>query len=220
MAFSSWRTFPGHSAETSCRDVLAGQLELRPAESLAVNASKLGSERRNVLAPIPEWRDHEVHHRQPEVEILAKSALLGVRFQVAIGTGDDPDVDPFHPSRSHRLDLALLQRAEQHGLEIDRKLSDLVEDQGSPVRLGEEAGPGLMGAGERTAGVPEELCLRELARNRRAVEADQRTGGPPAVRMEEGGDHLLARPGFTTHQNGDVPGSDPLDLLEQPLHRL
>jgi hypothetical protein len=76
-----------------------------------------------------EGRNLEVHHRDAEERVPAKPALPRGGFQVSIGTGDDPHIHLLHPTPADRLDLALLECAEEHGLEIEGKLPDLVEHQ-------------------------------------------------------------------------------------------
>jgi hypothetical protein len=92
--------------------------------------------------------------------------------------GDDPDVDSLDPPRADRLDLALLQRPQELGLDRQRQLADLVEHQRAAVGLGEEAAARADRAGERAADVTEQLGLGQVGRQRRAVEPHQR----PAAR--------------------------------------
>ena len=79
------------------------------------------------------------HHRQPVVEILAEAPGLDLRLQVAVGGGDEAHVDPGGLDAAHPLELALLERAQQLHLHLDRDLADLVEEQRArrrPARSG------------------------------------------------------------------------------------
>ena len=77
---------------------------------------------------------------------------------------------------ANRPELALLQHPQQLGLQPQRHLADLVEQDRAAVRQLEQAlAPGAR-AGERAALVAEELGLQELGRNRRAVDLDERAG--------------------------------------------
>ena len=69
--------------------------------------------------------------------------------------------------------LALLDDAEELGLELERQLADLVEKQGPAAGGAHQAGVGLAGAGEGAAHVAEELALDELRADRRAVDGDE-----------------------------------------------
>ena len=91
-------------------------------------------------------------------------------FEAAVGRGDDPRVDAARQVLADPPDLAVLEHAQQLGLGARRQLADLVEEQRAAVRLLEQ--PGALGdrAGERAAGVAEQLRLDQLVGERRAVE--------------------------------------------------
>jgi len=88
--------------------------------------------------------------------------------------GEHADVDRDRLGRAHRLDLALLDRAKELGLQRRRQLADLVEEQRTAARLAEEAALRLVRPGERAAAMAEQLALDQRRLERRAVERDQR----------------------------------------------
>jgi hypothetical protein len=63
----------------------------------------------------------------------------------------------------------VLEDAQQLRLDRERRLADLVEEDGAAARVLEEAAAIAFGAGERAADVPEELALEERVRDRGAV---------------------------------------------------
>ena len=71
--------------------------------------------------------------------------------------------------------VALLERAQELGLQRERHLADLVEEERAAVGLLEEARRALLGVGERAAHVAEQLALEQRLGHRRAVDA-RRTG--------------------------------------------
>src|SRR4029453_9462092 len=81
---------------------------------------------------------------------------------------------------AHRLELALLQHAEQLPLQLERELPHLVEEDRAAVGEGESPVAPGGGAGEGAALVPEELALDERAGNGGAVHLHQRLAAPPA----------------------------------------
>jgi hypothetical protein len=97
--------------------------------------------------------------------------------------------------------LALLQHAEELGLQIRRHLADLVQQKRPALRLLEQ--PVLVGHGarERSAPVAEQFRLDEVLRDRRAVDLDERALRPPAVVVQRVGDELLARAVFALNQD-------------------
>jgi hypothetical protein len=70
--------------------------------------------------------------------------------------------------------LSLRQRAKELGLEVDRELSELVEEQGPAVGLGKRSLASLARAGERSLLVPEQQALGERARDGAAIDHHER----------------------------------------------
>jgi hypothetical protein len=64
---------------------------------------------------------------------------------------------------THRPHLAALQHTQQAGLHAGGQLAHLVEQQRAAVGLAEQTGALARGAGERAAGVAEQLGLGQLA---------------------------------------------------------
>ncbi len=54
--------------------------------------------------------------------------------KVAVGRRHDAHVDLARPRAAHGLELALLQHAQELGLQVDGQLADLVEEDGAAVR--------------------------------------------------------------------------------------
>ena len=82
-----------------------------------------------------------------------------------MGGGDDAHVDLRSARRRRRArSRRLLQDAQQLGLERERQLADLVEEQGAAVGLLEQAGLARDGAGEGAALVAEQLALGQRLR--------------------------------------------------------
>ena len=74
-------------------------------------------------------------------------------------------------------------------------------------------------AGERALGVAEELALEQFARDRRAVDADQRPVAALAGLVDGARDQLLAGAGLAGDQHGGVGRRDQLDLAQRLLDR-
>jgi hypothetical protein len=67
--------------------------------------------------------------------------------------------------------------------------------------------------------VPEQLALEERLGHRRAIDGDERAILPAPVAVEGTRNDLLAGPAFARDEHGDVRLCDPLDQLEDRLHR-
>src|SRR5439155_23330523 len=110
----------------------------------------------------------------PEIKILAKPAALHLLLEVAVGGGDQAHVDGAGALFTDPLEIALLQHPQQLALQLQRNFADLVEEQRAAVGEFEPADAVAHRAGEGAADVTEELALEQFARDRRAIDPDQR----------------------------------------------
>src|SRR6202012_5153426 len=85
-----------------------------------------------------------------------------------------------------------LEDAEQLRLELDRKLGDLVEEQGPAVRLFEEAAASAARVGEGAGFVTEELRLEQRRRQARGVDRHEWTRATRALFVDQARDDVLA----------------------------
>src|SRR5258706_5332756 len=108
--------------------------------------------------------------------------------------GQHAHVDRDGLAAADRLDLLLLDDAQELGLQRERQLADLVEEQRAAVRLAEQPALRLVRAGECAAAVAEQLALDERRLQRRAVDRDQRAAAP-GLPVQLARDALLAAAG-------------------------
>ena len=73
------------------------------------------------------------------------------------------------------MDLGALEKAQELRLDRRVEVADFVEEERAALGGADDARERIDGAGERAAAMAEELALDELARQRRAVEGDERT---------------------------------------------
>jgi hypothetical protein len=124
-------------------------------------------EQRNVFAPLTERRQRHRDDVQAVKEVLAERPLLDHLAQVHVARGDDADVESHRARFADTLDLALLQRAQQLGLQRQRHRRQLVDEERAAMGELESAGARRDRTGERTLDVTEQLRLGEILRNRR-----------------------------------------------------
>ena len=60
-------------------------------------------------------------------------------FQVLVGGGDHPDVDPHRRMAADPIELAVGQHPQQAGLQVGGHVADFVEEQGAAIGLFEAA---------------------------------------------------------------------------------
>ena len=146
----------------------------------------------DVLAPLAQRRHADREDVQPVVEVLAEVALLDQVDQVAVGRRDQAEVDADRTVGADRIDLAVLQRAQQLHLDVERQLADLVEEERAAVGLAELADMLVGGAGEGALLVAEEDALDEIVGNRAAIDRDERSSAAVAGALDGARDQLLA----------------------------
>ncbi len=117
---------------------------------------------------------------------------------------DDPHVHLDGLPSADRLDLALLDRAQQFHLRGHRQFADLVEEQRAARGFEELAGVLLGRAGEGALLVAEQDRLHEIVGDRAAIDRDEGLGAPVALAVDGARDQLLADAGLALDQHRDV----------------
>ena len=127
----------------------------------------------NVSGALAQGRSEDGKDLEAVVEIAAE-LFLGNHFcQVAIGGGDEAHVDGDGAIAAEALDLALLQGAQQFGLQVERELADFIEKERALVSELDAADFAGDGAGECALLVTEQLALKQAGGNGGAVELDE-----------------------------------------------
>ena len=142
----------------------------------------MGGQQRHVAGAAAQRRHFEGHHVQAVIEVFAELALLDAAGQVAIGGGDHPDVDLDGFGTAQALQFALLQDAQEFGLQIHRQFADFVEEERAALGLFEAADAALEGAGEGAAHMAEELAFQQGFGEGAAVDGDEGLGAAAPAR--------------------------------------
>ncbi len=121
-----------------------------------------------------------------------------------MGGGQDAHVHLRRAIAAHRLEASLLQGAQQLGLQLDRQLPDLVQQQRPAVGHLEAPRPVARGAGEGALDVAEQLALQQPGRDGGAVEAHERLLGARAPGVDGARQALLAGAGLAQDQDRSV----------------
>ena len=126
-------------------------------------------EHRDVVARGRAAAARDRKHRQPEVEILAELARRHRLPQVAVGRGDNANVDLDRRACRRAARTLGFERAQDLGLHDQRHLADLVEEEGAAVRHLELAracaGRAGEGAASRSRTAPPRAASREWPRS-------------------------------------------------------
>src|SRR3989441_1704106 len=173
----------------------------------------------NVLRPVPQGRHPQGHDVEPVEKILAKFAPTDALFQVLIGRRDEPYVDLLGPRPPDRAHLAILDYAQQPGLERERQVSDLVQEHAAAVSQFQQTHLINDSAREGPFDMSEELALDHSFWEPCAIHQLIRLLMLGAQIVNGAGKQLLAGTGFSHNQHRRANWGDFLHQAQQGLKR-
>ena len=118
-----------------------------------------------------------------------------------MGGTDDSRIAGHLGRGAQRAHAALLNGAQQLALHQQGQVADLVQEQRAALRGLEEAGPVVVGAGEGTLAVTEELGLQQGLRNGATVHRYEGAGSARRGLVDGTCHQFLARAGLPGHQD-------------------
>ncbi len=145
-----------------------------PAHPESVPRIDLGEEvldqKLEVFAPRAECGHLQHHPPESVVQVFAEGSVFDRGLEVPVRRRNESHVHAPRPERSHRPNLAALEKAQQHDLRVKWKIADLVEEDRPAVRHCQKAL--LLGRRprERAPLVAEELAQEQLAVQRTGVD--------------------------------------------------
>ena len=163
-------------------------------------AGEVRHQHRNIVGAFAQRRHDDRNHVQAIEEIFLKLSRVHELTQVAVGGRDHAHVHALGAFRAERFDFALLQDAQELGLQADAHRANFVEEDRAAVGQRELA---FLRGGrirERALDVAEELRFEQGLGNRRAVDLDERQASLRAAIVDGAGDQFLARAGFARDQ--------------------
>ncbi len=131
-----------------------------------------------------------------------------------IRSRDHAHVDFLSGVAAQALKFLLLQDAQQLGLQLQRNVTDLVEEERSLVRQFEASDLARDGSGEGASLVAEELALQQAHGNGRAVDLDEGALAPRTAIVNGARDQFFAGAGLAFDEHRGVGGRDGLNLLQ------
>src|SRR5262249_25824176 len=124
----------------------------------------------DVLLAVAERGEADGEDRESEVEVLAEAAGLSLGPEVLLARGGEGGVErEGRAAGAETPELAVLDGAEQLGLEVQGQVVDLVEEERAAVRTFQAPDALVHRAGKGALLVSEELALDEAVAHRRAV---------------------------------------------------
>ena len=176
-------------------------------------------QRRNISRALPQGRDAEGHDVQAVIEIRAKGPALHFGGEIAIGGGHQADIELPRACASHALELALLQDAQEFGLQLRSELADFIEKDGTAFGHLELALFLSDGSGEGALLVSEQLTFEECLGEGGAVDGDEGFGGARAEAVQSARHQFLAGAGFAEDEHRGILWSDAGNQPEHLVNR-
>ena len=173
----------------------------------------------NVAPPFAQRRNLDLERDQPEEQILAEFALHHALVQVPMRRRDHAKIAPHRAVRPDRQNLAVFQHPQQLHLDRQRDVGHLVKKQRAAVGLLQQSLASLLGPGERSPGMAEQLAFGQRRAQRRHVDRHERPVAAVAVLVDRAGDKLLARAALAANMHARLGGRDDRDSLEHLLNR-
>ena len=187
------------------------------AVALPIIGEEMIGEEGDVFQALAQRRQLDRHHAQAVEQVAPQDARIDRFLRVAVGGGDEPHV---HHGvlllGAHPPHHAILDDAQQLGLEGLRHLGELVQEEGAAVGGFEQAGLVAVGAGKGPLAVAEHLGLEQRLGQGGAVDGHDAPAGAAAVLVNELRDHFLAGATLAADEHRGVGGGH----LPGQLHRL
>ena len=174
------------------RHRVVGEPGHRLADLGAALLEEMVRERRDVFAPLAQRGHADREDIDAVEEVVAERAFGHHGAQVAVGGADKPDVGALRARVAHRLELALLDDAQQLRLDRERDVADLVEEYAATLRHFEQPALVRDRAREGAFHVAEELAFEQVLGERHAIDRHDRLVLAQAVVVDGAGDELLA----------------------------
>ncbi len=189
------------------------------AVALAEVGHEVPGQEDHVVAALAQGGQPQGDDVQAVEEVLPELAGLDRLLDVAVGGGQHAHVHAHGLHAAHAVDLALLQHAQQLGLQPQIHLRYLVQEHGparGQLELAQLAG---YCPGEGAFLVTEEFALQQVLGQGCAVDAHKGHLRAVAVEVQEPGEHLLAGSGLAGDEHRGPGLGHLLGQGQDPLHR-
>src|ERR1700675_2369053 len=142
----------------------------------------------NVGTALTQRRQRNGDDVEAEIEILAEGSFLVFGVEIAVGGGHDAHIHFDLLITAHGTDFFLLEKAQELGLHLERKLAHLVKKNGSRVGRLQQSLLRTKGAGEGAFFVAEQFAFDEGGDERSAVDGNKWEVSHGASKVKGAGD--------------------------------
>src|SRR6476660_7205960 len=175
-------------------------------------------QRDDVLTPLGKRRESERDDVQSIVEILSESPRFHLSVEIAVRGGDDPHVDRCSLSRTDRTHFAVLQHAQELGLQGERHVTDFIQKQSPSVGSGNETFVIVGRTGKRAFAVTEQFRFEQIFRYGRAIDGYERSRRAAACAVYRAREKFLSRAARALDEHARLRLGHQPRLMEYVLH--
>ena len=192
----------------------------RPAPGFqAVEMGKVACQHGQVTMPVAQRRGHHLQHVQAVIQVFAKTPLLDGPLQVHMGGRQHSHIHWDRLAAAHPLDVLLLQKTQQVGLQLQRQVTDFIEKQRATMGRFDAPGLALMRPGECALFMAEQFGLDQMLGDRPTVDGDERLLAALRLTVQGACHQFLAGAALTTDQHGRFGGRQFAQQLAQLTDR-
>src|SRR5215471_12544645 len=175
-----------------------------------IPGDEIPHQERQVLTPLAQRWQRYRKDVEPVIEIFPKVAGGYMLDQIAVGCRNDTHIHAGGLHRSQALEFAVLQYAQELGLQVEGEFADLVQEDRAGIREFEASYLAGEGAREGALLMPEEFTLDERRGQGRTVDFDQRPVFARTAVVNGPRDEFLARTRFAQDQYRGIGDRHPL----------
>ena len=171
---------------------------------IGVFLDEMVDEQRHVFETVAQGGHLDGDDREAVVKVFAEGAFAGFFQEGLVRRGEDTDIDRHALGFADAANLALLEDAQELGLEGLGHGVDFIQEDGAALGFLEEADLVLNGAGEGAFFMAKEFGLEEVLGEGGAIDGDEGLVLAGGVEMEGAGDQFLAGAAFALDEDGGV----------------
>ena len=154
-------------------------------------------QKRDVFAPLPQWRKSQLEDIYAVIEVAADSAGSQKLFRRSAGTCNDSNVSPALLRRAQWTICFFLEEAKQLGLYGMGQGVDFIEKKGAAFRHGDQTLLDGLRPGKSSMLMPEKLIFGQLRWDGAAVDGYQGPARSLAQTVNEPSANSFPRAGFS-----------------------
>jgi len=166
----------------------------------------------DIFLAVAERGNIDAEDVEPVEKVFTEPPAFDLAGEIAVGGGDDADVDAYGLGPADALEGAFLNNTKELGLGLKGEFGDFVEEERATIGEFELAKAAAIGPGEGAAFVPEEFGFDERFGKGGAVDGDEGLRGSVRDGVNRAGDKFLAGAGFAMNEHGRIGATDAGDL--------